>query len=291
VAVVLGIASQFLQTILMLARGGVQQNANGLPDSGQIALVFGAMAMMLAAAMFWLMGRAAGMRAPYVPARNCARPSFLMALGSVGACVATFCLFLMALGAAAQAGANGGAPPPGFIVMMLFAMCTFCLTAGFAVGAEIAGLTGLGRIGDALRDRAAAAWARRSIVVMLVAGGIMMFGLCGVTVYAGHVEQERQKAMAGPGPANGAPANGKDKQKDHKKDAAPAPPPAANGAGQNPPPGPIDETLALVFNLIIFGPLILYLIHYSVALQTGRRAIRHEIDRLTGKDDGHRHQD
>src|SRR5690349_18930249 len=70
VAVVLGLVSQFLQTILMLARGGVQQNPNGLPDSGQVALVFGAMAMLLAAAMFWLMGRAAGMRAPYVPARN-----------------------------------------------------------------------------------------------------------------------------------------------------------------------------------------------------------------------------
>ena len=62
--------------------GACRQNANGLPDSGQIALVFGAMAMVLAAAMFWLIGRAAGMRAPYVPARNCARPSFLMALAA-----------------------------------------------------------------------------------------------------------------------------------------------------------------------------------------------------------------
>jgi hypothetical protein len=41
-----------------------------------------------------------------------------------------------------------------------------------------------------------------------------------------------------------------------------------------------------VFDLVFFGPLILYLIHYSVALQTGRRAIRREIDVLTGKDHG-----
>jgi hypothetical protein len=124
---------------------------------------------------------------------------------------------------------------------------------------------------------------------MLVAGGIMMFGLCGVTIYAAHMEQERQKALAGPPAPNGAPANGKEKGKGQKKDAAPAQPPAANGAGQNPPPEPIDDTVALVFDLIFFGPLVLYLIHYSVALQAGRRAIRHEIDRLTGKDEGHEH--
>jgi hypothetical protein len=294
VAVVLGIVSQFLQTTLTLARGGVQQNPNGLPDSGQVALVFGAMALILAAGMFWLLGRGAGLRAPYVPARNCARPSFLMALGSVAMCVATCCLFVMAIGAAAQAGANGGPPPPGAVLMMVLALGAVFVTGGLAVGAEIAGLVGLGRIGDALRDRAAAAWARRSIVVMLVAAGIMMFGVCGIAVYAAQLEQERQKAMGGPGGANGAAANDKvkdkekpkEKGKDGKKDAVPAQPPAAAGAGQNPPPEPIDGTVALVFDLVFFGPLILYLIHYSVALQTGRRAIRREIDVLTGRDHG-----
>jgi hypothetical protein len=39
-------------------------------------------------------------------------------------------------------------------------------------------------------------------------------------------------------------------------------------------------------NLVFYVPLLAYLIHYSVALQAGRRAIRREIDVLTGRDHG-----
>jgi hypothetical protein len=131
---------------------------------------------------------------------------------------------------------------------------------------------------------------------MVLAGGLMVFGFCGVFVYAGAKEQQRQQQAQAGGGANPAPANDKDKRKDkaaakdkdkadHGKDAAPAQPPAA-GPGQNPPPEPMDGTLALVLDLVFFGPLILYLIHYSVALQVGRKAIRREIDVLTGKDHG-----
>jgi hypothetical protein len=299
VAVVLGFVSQILQTVLMLARGGAQQDPNALPDSGQIALGFGALFMVLAAWMFWVLGRAAGLRVPYVPARSCARASFVMALGSIGASVLTFCLLFMTLGVAAQAGANGGPPPPAAVLFVLLMMGALCLTAGLAGGAEIAGLMALARIGDALRDRAAAGWARRSIVVMVLAGGLMVFGFCGVFVYAGAKEQQRQQQAQAAGGANPAPANDKDKPKEKRKDKAgakdkagngkdaPAPAqPAAAGPGQNPPPEPMDGTLALVLDLVFFGPLILYLIHYSVALQVGRKAIRREIDVLTGKDHG-----
>jgi hypothetical protein len=295
VAVLLGFVSQILQTVLMLARGGAQNDPNALPDSGQIALGFGALFMVLAAWMFWVLGRAAGLRVPYVPARSCARASFVMALGSIGASVVTFCLFFVTLGALAQAGANGGPPPPAAVLFVLLMMGSLCLTAGLAGGAEIAGLMALARIGDALRDRTAAGWARRSIVVMVVAGMLMVFGFCGVFIYAGAKEQQRQQQAQAAGAANPAPANDKDKPKEKRKDKekagngkdAPAPAqPAAAGPGQNPPPEPMDGTLALILDLIFFGPLILYLIHYSVALQAGRRAIRREIDVLTGKDHG-----
>jgi hypothetical protein len=307
VAVLLGFVSQILQTVLMLARGGVQQDPNALPDSGQIALGFGMAFMILAAWMFWVLGRAAGLRVPYVPARSCARASFVMVLGSIGAFLVTFCLLFAALGAAAQAGANGGPPPPGAVLLMLMMLGSMCLSAGLAGGAEIAGLMALGRIGDALRDRAAAGWARRSIVVMVLAGTLMVFGFCGVFVYLGAKEEQRQQQAQAAGAANPAPApaNDKDKPKqkrgdkeapkekdkaDNAKEAAPAQPPAA-GPAQNPPPEPIDQTMTLVLDLVFFGPLILYLIHYSVALQAGRRAIRREIDVLTGKDHGeHDHQ-
>ena len=116
----------------------------------------------------------------------------------------------------------------------------------------------------------------------------------------GAKEQQRQQQAQAAGAANPAPANDKDKPKpkrgdkaaakekdkaDHGKDAAPAQP-AAAGPAQNPPPEPMDRTTALILDLVFFGPLILYLIHYSVALQAGRKAIRREIDVLTGKDHG-----
>jgi hypothetical protein len=263
-----------------------------------VAMVFGALALILAAGMFWILGRAAGLRVPYVPARNCARASFVMVLGTIVACLVTFCFFIGLIGAAAQAGPNGGPPPPDVVLMTLVFMGSLALTAGLAGGAEITGLVGLGRIGDALHDRAAAGWARRSIVVMVLAGGLMVFGFCGVLVYASAKEQQRQQqaqAGANPGPAapDKGPAKGKGKAADqdkagNAKDAAPAPPAAANGAGQNPPPEPIDGPLAIILDLVFFIPLLVFLIHYSVALQAGRRAIRHEIDVLLGRDhEGH----
>lgn len=289
VAVVLGVVSQFLQTILMLARGGVQQNPNGLPDSGQVALAIGAVFMVLSAWMFWVLGRAAGLRVPYVPARNSARMSFVLVLGSIGGFLFSFCFLFGAVGAA-QNGGNGGEAA----VMLLLTLCVGLLTVLLTAGAEIAGLLSLGRIGDALRDRAAAAWARRTIVVMIVAVGLMMFGLCGVSVYAAaHMPPPPNGQGGGNGGAAGgqnkkAPEKDKAAAKDkaeHPKDAAPAQPPAGNAAGQNPPPEP-DETIALILELVVYVPLILYLIHYSMALQAGRRAIRREIDVLTGADHG-----
>jgi hypothetical protein len=292
VAVVLGFLSQILQTLLMLARGGVQQDPNALPDSGQIALVFGALVMMLASGMFWILARAAGVRVPYVPARNCARPSFLMTLGCVATGLITICLFFATAMAMAQAGPNGG-PPPGAVVFVLMFMLGLCLTGGLALGAEIAGLMSLGRIGDALRDRAAARWARRSIIVMVLTGGLIVFGAFAILVYIGAEQQKRQEqAKAGaqdPAGAKEKPKEmGKDKavgkaKADNAKEAAPAQAPAA-GPAQNPPPEPIDGTVAVIFDLIFFVPLIVFLFHYSVALQAGRRAIRREIDVLTGKE-------
>jgi hypothetical protein len=43
-----------------------------------------------------------------------------------------------------------------------------------------------------------------------------------------------------------------------------------------------------LFDLIFYGPTFLYLLHVSVALQLGRRAIRREINALMGRD---RHDD
>ena len=306
VAVVLGFVSQILQTILMVARGGVPENPNGMIDSGQLALGFGMLLMMLAAGMFWVLGRAAGLRVPYVPARNCARAGFIMALASIAGLLITFCFFVAAIGAIAQAGANGGPPTPEALMFTLLLMGSMFATAGLIAGAEVAGLMALGRIGDALRDRAAAGWARRSIVVMFITGGLILFGLCGVSVYAAEQQKQREKAQAGAvGPA-GDKAKGVDKGKandkakgnakdaaatkdrakgENGKDADPDPP-AAGGAGPNPPPEPIDATLALILDLVFFIPLLVFLIHYSVALQAGRRAIRREIDVLTGRDHG-----
>ena len=295
VAIVIGFVSLILQTILTVARGGVPDNPNGMPDSGQIALGFGTVLMMLSAVMFWVLGRAAGLRVPYVPARNSARASFVMALGVIVGCLLTFCFLIGAIGAIAQAGPNGGPPTPEALLFTLLLMGGFFLTVGLVAGAEVAGLLSLGRIGDALRDRAAAGWARRSIVVMLVAGGLMMFGLCGVMVYAADQQQKQEKAKAGAaGPADDKgkakdKADGKGNAKAEAKDKADngkeAAPPAA-GAGQGPPPEPFDPTLALILNLVFFIPLLVYLIHYSVALQAGRRAIRREVDKLTGRDHG-----
>jgi len=283
VAVVLGFTSQTLQTILMIARGGVRQNPNGLPDSGQVALAVGAVFMVLAAWMFWVLGRVGGVRVPYLPARNSARASLVLAMGSIGGCMFSFCFLIGALGAAQNPG-NGGEAA----VLMALTLCVMLLTVLLAAGAEVAGLVSLGRIGDALRDRAAATWARRSIVVMLVAVGLIMFGLCGVVAYAAAHAPPPPRAQGGAN-AGAAGAQGKEKGKDkadHPKDAAPAQPPAANGAAQNPPPAEPDETLTMVMNLVFFIPLILYLLHYSMALQAGRRAIRREIDVLTGRDHG-----
>ena len=111
-----------------------------------------------------------------------------------------FCLFVAAIGAIAQAGANGARRRPR-------PCCSYCarswapsrLTAGLVAGAEVAGLMALGRIGDALRDRAAAGWARRSIVVMFIAGGLIMFGPVRALVYAGEQQKQREKERAGPG--------------------------------------------------------------------------------------------
>ena len=286
VAVVLGFVSQILQTLLMLARGGVPDNPNGLMDSGQIALGFGGLLMILAAWMFWVMGRAAGLRVPYVPARPPARASFIMVVCSIGGCVLSIC-FLFGLVGAAQQGGKGGE----VVLMGVMAFGTMLVTAGLTAGAEVTGLMSLGRIGEGLRDRAAAGWARRSIVVLFLTGGLMMFGLCGVFAYVVAKGPPRQQAQDGADPGPGAKKEaGGDKGKAAVRDKADqpkdvAPPPAANGGGQG-PPEPVDETLALITNLVLYVPLLVYLIHYSMALQAGRRAIRHEIDVLTGRDHG-----
>lgn len=296
VAVVLGFASQILQTTLMIARGGVPENPHGMIDSGQLALGFGALLMIVAAGMFWLLGRAAGLRTPYVPARKYARASFLMALGAIAGVVVGFCSFVTAVVAAAPA-ANGGGPPPGALVVMLLSMLALGLTFVLAVGAEVTGLMALGQIGDALRDKAAAGWARRTIVVIFLAGGLIVLGVCATFVYLMSQEQQRLQNQGRAGVAADDPDKAKDQagekgkakatdkpaRADQGKDADADPPVGAEADGE---PEPIDETVALVFNLVYFIPLIVYLIHYSVALQGARRAIRREIDVLTGRDHG-----
>lgn len=298
-AVALGFLSQILQTLLFLARGGVRPNPDAGADSGQVAMAFGTLALLFGSWLFWVLGRAAGIRVPYVPARSCARASFTMVLGCIAAVLVTFCLLVGSIMAMAPGGAGG--PEAALLGMML--MLALFLTIGLAFGAEIAGLVALGRIGDALKDRGAAGWARRSIVVMLLAGGVMAFGVCGVSIYWMAKQQPKQAQAKA---ARNQPAAAKDKQngenKGKEKVQAKEPdkdrPAGANaddkkkgdlpddGPAEDPPPEPLDGPATLFFNLVCFGPMIFFLIHYSIALHLGRRAIRREIDVLTGRDHG-----
>jgi hypothetical protein len=315
IAIVLGLVSQVLQSLLMIARGGERLDPNGPGDSGQIAMAVGALVMMLASAFFWFLGRLMTMGAPYVPARGPARASFLMVLGGIMAMFFSFCSMFVVAGAAPAA--PGGPPPPAFVFAVLIFMGILCLTGAMIMGAEIAAMVSLARIGDALRSPGAAGWARRSIGMLVLCAGFTIFGLCGLVAYLEQQEQEKQKQRQNGVPAgvqqpdekakkNGQPAGAavkepkgptakagekaKDKDRPGEKGVEPAangnaPPP---GAVANGPDNPIDEKSALLFDLIFYGPTFLYLLHVSVALQLGRRAIRREINALMGRD---RHDD
>ena len=81
----------------------------------------------------------------------------------------------------------------------------------------------------------------------------------------------------------------KEKEKEKEKDA---PPPN----GQQPPQqqqqnpfaeeDPVDEKTKFAFQAGLVGLILLYLLHYSVGLQKARRAIREEMQHLTGSTNG-----
>ena len=158
-----------------------------------------------------------------------------------------------------MSGHDGGVPPP---------------------PVEACALVSLAKIGDCLRARSAASWARQSLVLLFVLIGLLVTGFCGFTIYA--MDKQKQK---GPG-------NAQAKQKNNNNVNNPAPPakdkekdaPAPNGQQQpqqqqqNPfaEEDPVDEKTKFAFQAGLVGLILLYLLHYSVGLQKSRRAIRED---------------
>src|SRR5262245_16426560 len=229
IAVILYFFGQCLQMGFMLIRGIDRMNGNALPDSGEIAVGIGGLVVIMAAGVFWLVGRFGGTRVPYVPARGWAKVSFFLSLFGLACLVGFFCMFVSAIVMVGQQGPN-----PGAVLVLLLAVMVMCLAGLLLVGAEVCALVSLAKIGDGLQARGAASWARQTMVLLFVLLGLMMAGLCGLGVYS--AEKQKQK-QAGPGnpPANqqnGPAPQGKNKDKD--KDAAPAKgPPPAGAAGAN----------------------------------------------------------
>jgi hypothetical protein len=295
VAVLLYAFSEVFFTGFILARGMKEPGPNDW-DSGHVAVFLGSLAVRLAAVGFWLFGRFAAIRVPYVPARGWAKASFGFALTTLFLFLTTFCMFVMALGAAGQ-GQN-----PGAVLLMMITLVAFLALGLVAIGAEASGLASLIQIGRGLRDAAAAGWAKLCLglmVFLLVAGTV---GMCGFMVYVVDKQQKAQAAQKAKNPppaekAEKAEGKGKDQPKAAGKEKAPAEGkangkanPPAPGPGNQPQPDPIepepmDETTQLVFNAVVLGIVFLYLLVYSITLAKARGAIRREIKALTGEAD------
>jgi hypothetical protein len=288
IAVILYFFLQLFQIGFYLVRGldQINNDPNALPDSGEWAVIIGGLFVLMFTGTFWVLGRLAMIRVPYVPARGWARASFYMVLGSIGSLGAFCCLFMTF--AVAAGGGNPGAA--GFLLLAAMAIL---LAMVLVAGGELCGLMALAKAGDGLQVSSAANWARTSAVLLIVLIGLLMFGFCGFVIYVGNQQKQKQQgqaanAAANPnGPFANAKANG------------PNNPPGANPPGpqqqqQNPfGDDPTDPKAQFIFQISMIGLILLYLVHYSVTLQKGRRAIRDEIHTLTGhRDERHdRHRD
>jgi hypothetical protein len=169
----------------------------------------------------------------------------------------------------------------------MLSLLALMLSMLLVAGAELCGLMSLAKAGDGLHASSAAGWARASALLLILLIGLVTVGACGFAIYASGQQQKKQ-AQAGKGPGNPNPgvANGKAN--------GPKNPPV----GANPPPGQqqqpnlfdddgADPKAQLVFQSIMVGLILLYLIQYSITLQKGRHAIRDEIRTLTGEHDDH----
>jgi hypothetical protein len=283
IAIILYFFGQLLQMGFILAQGmdNLNNNANALPGSGEIAVGIGGLVVVLAAGGFWILGRLGGTRVPYVPARRWSKVSFFMSLAGVAAMLAFCCSFLSVIVMIGQQGPNGGA-------MMILLMAVMIMFVGgvLLVVAEVCALMSMAKIGEGLGATGAATWARHSLVLLMVLLFMLMTGFCGLTIYAAD-KQKHKGPRAGNPPANqqnNPPAPPKD------KDKAPAP----NGAGQQPQQQQqqnpfeddgLDEKTRFAAQAVMIGLILLYLLHYSVGLQKCRRAIREEMHRLTDSHD------
>lgn len=293
IAVILYFVSQITQTAFFLIRGIEQQNPNALPDSGEIAMGILGLVIMMVSTVFWMLGRFAGTKVPYVPARGWARVSFFMVLAGLGSVAGFCCLFIVGLGALAG-GPNGGA-----LAMLMLSFMILLLGMVLVAAAEMCGLVSLAKIGTALHNPSAASWARTSLILMFVLIGGLTMGLCGLSIYAAGQKQQNQQGQPGNGPfAKAAKGKGqknaaakdkdkeiaKDKDKEKDDDNQQANP---NAQAQQPDPldGGLDEKTQFISQMVMVGFIMLYLIHYSISLQKGRRAIRREIEVLTGHGD------
>ena len=290
IAVILYFFGQLLQTGFVLVRGIDRANGNALPDSGEIAVGIGGLVVMMAAGAFWLVGRFGGTRVPYVPARGWAKVSFFLSMAGVASMVGFFCLFISALVMVGQQGPN-----PGAVLIILLALMVVFLAALLLVGAEVCALVSLAKIGDGLQARGVASWARQTMVLLFVLLGLMMVGVCSIGIYSTEKQKQKQAAAGNPPVVqqNGAAPQGKNNNKD--KDAAPAkgnPAPAGapgpNGQQQQQNPfgdDELDDKTQFIVQAVMVGLILLYLLHFSIGLQRGRRAIRAEMNRLTGAEE------
>jgi hypothetical protein len=276
IAVILYFFGQLLQMGFILIRGVEDANQNAL-DSGAIAVGIGGLVVVIAAGLFWLFGRAAGARVPYVPARGWARASFFLVLAAFASLVGFFCSFVSGIAVMAQQGPN-----PGAALLVLLAVLIAFLGLFVFLGAEVTGLVALAKIGEGLRDKAATGWARRSLVLLMVLIGLLMTGFCGYAVYVGQKAKQRGPAANAPANPNNPPAPKVAKG----KGPAPAGPNGQPQPQQNPfGDDPVDPITQFAFQSAMVALILIYLLHYSVALQKARRAIRAEMHRLTGADE------
>jgi len=271
-----------LQWGFFLVHGVENNNPNAMPDSGEIAVGLGGLVVILFAAVFWMLGRFSMIKVPYVPARGWARTAFYLVLGVLGSFFGFCCLFTGGIAVAA------GGPNPGAVGLIMLSILALMLAMVLVAGAELCGLMSLAKAGDGLHATSAAGWARASALLLILLIGLVTVGACGFAVYASGQQQKKQ-AQAGKGPGNPNPGVVKGKGN------GPNNPPA----GANPPPAQqqpnlfdddgTDPKAQLIFQSIMVGLILLYLIQYSITLQKGRHAIRDEIRTLTGEhDDPHR---
>jgi hypothetical protein len=307
IAVILYFFGQILQTGFVLARGLEQANPNAL-DSGDIAVGLGGAFIMLLAALFWMWGRLCMIKVPYVPARGWAKAGFYLVIASLVSFMGFCCLFVMAVGA------MGGGPNGGAVALLMLAVLMMLFSGLLILGAEFSGLMALSKIGTGLHNPSAASWARVSLILMFAVISLLFFAACGLSVYSAQ-QKQKQQAQAGNQAGNGNPgANpnppfgkqrgkagnppAKAEKKDDKKDQPQAGPNGnANGQAQPQPgqpqgqpqqPNPfeddgLDDTTRFIFQMSMVGLILLYLVHYSISLQKGRRVIRGEMEALAGE--------